>query len=68
MLYWIHAFVAPVLVFGLSAAIVYGRTNNVPVVTVLLTMGILGVVLLAEFIRRRYGLETFLRPYTEAVN
>jgi hypothetical protein len=59
MLFWLQAFVAPVLLFGLMAVLVYGKTKNVAFVIVLLVMGILGGALLAEFIQRRYGLGTF---------
>ena len=59
ILFWLQAFVAPVLLFGLIALFVYGKTKNVAVVIMFLVMGMIGGAVLAEFIRRHYGLEIF---------
>jgi len=50
---------APVLLFGLISLIVYSKTENKIVAIILFSVGVLGGILLAEFIRRKYGLEKF---------
>ena len=59
MFYWVQAFIAPVVLFGLIALFLYAKTKNIAVAIGLLVIGVIGGALLAEFIRRRYGLETF---------
>ena len=59
MLYWLQAFAAPVIFFGFVAILVYSKTQNKTIAIVLLATGFLGGIFLAEFIRRRYGLEDF---------
>jgi hypothetical protein len=59
MLYWLQAFVASVIFFGLVALLIYSKTENKTIALFLLSIGFLGGIFLAEFIRRRYGLEDF---------
>jgi ABC-type phosphate transport system permease subunit len=58
-LYWLQVFAAPVVLFGLIALIVYSTTDNKIVTLIFLPIGFLGGIFLAEFIRRKYGLEKF---------
>jgi len=58
-LYWLQVVAAPVLLFGLISLIVYSKTENKIVAIILFSVGVLGGILLAEFIRRKYGLEKF---------
>ena len=58
-LYWLQVVAAPVILFGLIALIVYSKTENKIVAIILFSVGVLGGILLAEFIRRKYGLEKF---------
>jgi hypothetical protein len=59
MLYWLEAFAAPMILFGIISLIVYAKTENKIVLIVLLSVGFLGGIFLAELIRRKYGLENF---------
>jgi uncharacterized membrane protein YobD (UPF0266 family) len=59
MLYWLQAFAAPVIFFGFVALLIYNKTENKTIAIFLLSIGFLGGIFLAEFIRRRYGLEDF---------
>lgn len=54
-LYWLHAFISPVIVLGVIG-IVTGKENLL--YNLLITGAIAGVVL-AEYIRRKFGLENF---------
>ena len=60
ILFWLQAFARPVLVFGFLAFVVYnkGEQNKGIAIAWLVTSAIAGI-LLAEWIRRKYGLETF---------
>ena len=58
-LYWLQVVAAPVILFGLISLIVYSKTENKIVAIILFSVGVLGGILLAEFIRRKYGLEKF---------
>ena len=58
-LYWLQVVAAPVILFGLIALIVYSKTENKIVAIILFSVGVLGGILLAELIRRKYGLEKF---------
>jgi hypothetical protein len=56
--FWLQAFIAPVLLCGFFAFILYTNNNNVLAIIVL-SIGIIGGIILAEFIRRKYGLLEF---------
>jgi hypothetical protein len=58
-LYWLQVFAAPVVLFGVISLIVYSKTENKIVAIIFLFVGFLGGIILAEFIRRKYGLEKF---------
>jgi hypothetical protein len=58
-LYWLQIFAAPVVLFGLISLLVYSKTENKNVAIIFLSVGFLGGIFLAEFIRRKYGLEKF---------
>lgn len=55
LIYWFHAFLSPVLLFGLIGLAI----GSEKLVFILLVIGgIIGIVL-AEYIRRKIGLDTF---------
>ena len=58
-LFWLQAFAGPAILFGVIAIIVYGKTERLLIPAILLGIGVLSGILLAEFIRRKYGLEIF---------
>ena len=53
--FWLQAFAAPVILFGLIGLAI----SNETVFYVLLGIGILAVIIMAEYIRRKIGLDTF---------
>jgi hypothetical protein len=59
IMYWLQVFAAPLILFGFIALIVYTRTQNLRIGIALLAIGFFGGIFLAEFVRRRYGLENF---------
>ena len=60
VLFWLQAFVAPLLVFGLLSFIVYRKgEHNKALAIVLLVLGAMAGTIHAEWIRRKYGLATF---------
>jgi len=59
ILYWLQVFAAPVVLFGLISLLFYSKTENKIVAIIFLSVGFLGGIFLAEFIRRKYGLEKF---------
>jgi TctA family transporter len=58
-LYWLQIFAAPLILFGIIALIIYTKTENKIALIIFLSAGFLGGIFLAEFIRRKYGLENF---------
>jgi hypothetical protein len=54
-IYWLQAFASPVILFGLIGLC----TGSVDLVIILLIIGAVGGIILAEYIRRKIGLETF---------
>jgi hypothetical protein len=58
-LYWLQLFAAPLVLFGVISLIVYSKNENRIFALILLVLGFLSGIFLAEFIRRRYGLEKF---------
>ena len=58
-LYWLQVFAAPVVLFGLVSLLFYSKTENKIVEIIFLSAGFAGGIFLAEFIRRKYGLEKF---------
>ena len=59
LLFWLQAFAGPVILFGLIAFVVYNKTGNMNLAIILLSIGFLAGIFLAEFIRRKFGLENF---------
>jgi hypothetical protein len=59
IIFWLQAFAGPVILFGLIAFLIYNGTENTTVAIILLSIGVISGILLAEFIRRKYGLESF---------
>ncbi|MBL7721181.1 MAG: hypothetical protein JNK98_04230 [Chitinophagaceae bacterium] len=53
--FWLQAFAAPVILFGLIGLAI----SNETVFYVLLGIGILARIIMAEYIRRKIGLDTF---------
>ena len=59
-IFWLQAFAAPVLVSGAIAFFVYANNeNNKWLPITILIVGEIGGIWLAEFIRKKYGLDTF---------
>ena len=59
MLYWLQLFAAPMILFGIVSLLVYSKTDSKIFAIILLSVGCLIGIFLAEFIRRKYGLEKF---------
>ncbi len=60
ILFWLQAFAGPVLVFGFLAFVMYNHSDqNKGIAIAVLVTGATAGILLAEWIRRKYGLETF---------
>ncbi|MEI2737535.1 MAG: hypothetical protein V9F01_01970 [Chitinophagaceae bacterium] len=55
IIYWLQAFVAPVILFGLIGFAI----GNETLLLVLLGFGVIAGVILAEYIRRKFGLDVF---------
>jgi hypothetical protein len=55
IIFWLQAFVAPVILMGLVA---FAIGKGIFFIPLLIIGGIAGIVL-AEYIRRKFGLETF---------
>lgn len=59
-MFWLQAFAAPLFVFGLLSFIVYPKgEHNKGFAIVLIFLGAMTGTILAEWIRRKYVLETF---------
>ena len=60
IMYWLQAFASPFLVSAVIAFIIYTKneTNKIIAIAVLF-IGVLAGILLAEYIRKKYGLSTF---------
>jgi hypothetical protein len=56
IIYWLQAFAAPVIFFGLIAL---WTNSSKQIVIILLIIGVLAGIVLAEYIRRKIGLDTF---------
>ena len=60
ILFWLQAFAAPLLLFGLLSFFVYSKgDHNKGLAILLLVLGAIAGTILAEWIRRKYGLENF---------
>jgi hypothetical protein len=67
IIYWLQAFAAPVILFGLIALWVYSKGEKYPVPAILLlAIGVVTGVVLAEYIRRKIGLETFFSGISDS--
>lgn len=55
IMFWLQVFTGPVIVFGIIGL----ATGNENLLYVLLVIGSIGGIILAEYIRRRFGLDTF---------
>ena len=59
-IFWLQAFAAPVLLSGFIAMLIYsGNDKNKWLPITILIVGVVTGVCFAEFIRRKYGLDTF---------
>lgn len=67
IIYWLQAFAASLILFGLLVLWVYskGEKYSVPAI-ILLAIGVVTGVMLAEYIRRRTGLETFFSGISDS--
>jgi len=54
---WLQIFIAPVIACCIIALFVY--ENNTIIAIILLVTGFIGGIILAEFVRRKYGLSNF---------
>jgi len=60
ILFWLQAFAAPVIFFGLIAFFFYSKGEKYSdIAIVLLGIGVMSGIIIAEYIRRKIGLETF---------
>lgn len=60
LVFWIQAFAGPVLVMGLVALFVYSKGENFRTLAIVIqVIGIVTGVVVAEIIRRKYGLDNF---------
>jgi uncharacterized membrane protein len=59
IIFWLQAFAAPIIVFGVIAFLIYNKTTNASIAILIFSVGIVTGIILAEFIRRKYGLENF---------
>ena len=57
VIYWLQIFIAPVIICGIVALFTY--SNNKFLSVSLLILGIALGAFLAEFVRRKYGLDKF---------
>ena len=58
--FWLQAFLGPLIVSGFIAFIVYSKGKEYKTIAILILIaGVAGGIWLAEFIRRKYGLDTF---------
>lgn len=60
ILFWLQAFVAPVIFFGLIAFFFYSKGERYSDIAIVLSgIGVISGIIVAEYIRRKIGLETF---------
>lgn len=60
VIFWLQAFLGPLIVSGFIAFIVYSKGEQYKIIAILILIaGVAGGIWLAEFIRRKYGLDTF---------
>ena len=57
VMYWLQIFAAPTLLSGIAALFIW--SNNRAIAIALLCIGVIVGIILAEFIRRKYGLANF---------
>jgi multisubunit Na+/H+ antiporter MnhF subunit len=58
--FWIQAFAAPLILFGLLGLLIYSKGEKYFLTAILLfVIGIIGGIIVAEYIRRKIGLSTF---------
>lgn len=68
-IYWLWAFAVPVIVLGLPAWYFYEKDNkNLPYSILLLIGGVVSGIILAEAIRRKYGLVSFFSRVSATPN
>ena len=66
LIYWLWAFLVPVIVLGIPALLLYAQSpKNLPWTITLLTIGIVLGVYVAEKIRKGYGLTSFFSRLSE---
>jgi hypothetical protein len=59
-IFWFWAFIAPILAFGLIGLWIYSKSEkNLPILIILLILGAIVGVIVAEKIRRKVGLSHF---------
>jgi hypothetical protein len=60
ILFWLQAFAAAVIFFGLIAFLVYSKGEQYsPIAIGVFGIGVIAGIIIAEYIRRKIGLETF---------
>lgn len=60
-MFWLAIFLSPTVAFGLVSLVVYAKTKTIfPFPVIILLLGMACGVLLAEWVRKKYGSSTFL--------
>ena len=59
IIFWLQAFASPFFLAGLIALFIYIKSGNRSSAIILVTIGVISGIFLAEFIRRKYGLDNF---------
>ena len=54
---WLQIFIAPVIICGIIALLTY--ENNKTIAIMALVAGIIGGIVMAELVRRKYGINNF---------
>ena len=54
---WLQIFIAPVIICGIIALLTY--ENNKTIAIMALVAGIIGGIVMAELVRRKYGISNF---------
>src|SRR5882724_3349898 len=60
IIFWVQAFAAPVILFGLIAFYIYSKGEKYSDIAIgVFGIGVIAGIIIAEYVRRKIGLETF---------
>lgn len=60
LIFWLWVFIVPAAILGFLAFLLYNKSSdNLPFSIIILVVGVVLGVLLAEYIRKKYGLDYF---------